>query len=171
MTREEARALTNIILSFATEPELEVNVVAGRRAHLRFARNLASTSGVSETVHIGVTAWKGKRKASVSAAITSAPSSERDAALRNLVSEAEALAALSPEDPEYLPPLGPQKYLDVNAYDAATAEMSPAVRAKTVADAIAQAKNKKLIAAGIFRNSGLVHVMANKAGLFAYFPS
>ena len=171
MTRDEARALTNLLLSFATGPELEVNVVAGRRAHLRFARNVASTSGVSDVINIGVTAWKGKRKASASAAITAVPGSERDAVLRHLVAEAEALAALSPGDPEYIPPLGPQKYLEVNAYDAATAEMSPAARAKTVADAIAQARSKKLVAAGIFRNAALVHVMANKAGLFAYFPS
>jgi predicted Zn-dependent protease len=171
MDRDEARALTRKILSFASVLELEVELLAGRRAHLRFARNAASTSGPSEETAIGVTAWKGKRKASVSATLSVAPGSGWEDALRKLVSEAEALAALSPEDPEYMPLLGTQKYLDVNAWDRSTAELSPAERAKSVGDAIAYARGRNLVAAGIFRNSGLVQALANSAGLFAYFPS
>lgn len=168
MTLDEARTLTKKILSFATVPEVDISVVAGRRAHLRFARNAASTSGVSESTTINVTAWKGKRKASVSASL--AAGSGQESALRNLAAEAEALAALSPEDQEYLPLLGPQKYLESNAYDRSTAELPAAARAKAVGEAIAHAKSKKLVAAGIFRNSGVTHVLANSAGLFAYFP-
>ena len=169
MTQEDARSLTKKILSFATVSEVEVALVYGRRAHLRFARNAASTSGISESTTIGITAWKGKRKATVSA--TMSPATTSDATLRPLVSEAEALAALSPEDQEYLPLLAPQKYLDVNAYDPTTAEMPAAARAKAVAEAISHAKGQKLVVAGIFRNSGLAHALANSAGLFAYFPS
>ena len=80
------------------------------------------------------------------------------------------LAAFSPEDPEYLPPLGPQNYLEPKAYDTATAEMPAAARAQMVAEAIAAAKNSQLVAAGIYRNSGVVQVLANSAGLFGYFP-
>ncbi len=170
ITRDDARALTRKILSFATVEEMEVSVILGRRAHLRFARNGASTSGVADSTTIGVTAWKGKRKASVSASISVASASNIDSTLRRLVADAEALAKLSPEDPEYMPPLGPQDYLDVSAYDAATADMPAAARAKSVAEALAEAKNKKLVAAGIFRNSGVVRVLANAAGLFGYFP-
>jgi predicted Zn-dependent protease len=80
------------------------------------------------------------------------------------------LAAFSPEDPEYLPPLGPQTYLEPKAYDTATAEMPAAARAQVVAEAIAAAKGAQLVAAGIYRNSGVVQVLANSAGLFGYFP-
>lgn len=169
MTPEQARALTKKILSFASASEIEIGIISGRRAHLRFARNGASTSGVADSTAVGITAWKGKRKASVSASLAAEDASEAD--LKKLVSEAEALAALSPEDQEYVPLLGPQQYLEVNAYDRATAEMSAAARAKAVGDAIAQAKSKKLVAAGIFRNSSVVRVLANSGGLFAYFPA
>jgi hypothetical protein len=66
ITRQQARDLTSRILSFATLPELEVSVVSGHRAHVRFARNAASTSGASDVTTLSITAWKGKRKASVS---------------------------------------------------------------------------------------------------------
>ncbi len=166
MTRSEAEALVKKILGFGRVKELEVQITAGRRAHLRFARNAATTSGVSDTDVVSVTAWQGKRKAAVSAAGAAGDG----AALRRLVQDAEDLARLSPEDPEYQPLLGPQQYLEVNAYDAATAEMPAAARAKAVAAAIAHAKAQRTVAAGIFRNSGVVHVLGNSAGLFAYFP-
>jgi len=167
MTRDQAAALTRKLLSFATVPEIEVSIDVGRRAHLRFARNAASTSGLSDSTTVSVTAWRGKRKASVSAAVTASD----EPALRNLVAEAETLASLSPEDREYQPLLPPQQYLEVNAYDAATAGMSPAARAQAVGEAIAYAKSRKVVIAGIFRNSGITRVLANSAGLFAWFPS
>ncbi len=170
MTRDEAQQLTKRILSFATVREIQVSVVAGRRSHLRFARNSPTTSGTSDSTAITVIVWKGKRKASASATL-SARGGSADSALRALVAEAETLAALSPEDPEYMPLLGPQEYLEVKAYDAETAEMPAAARAKAVGEALAVARRKQLVAAGILRNYGVYHALANSAGLFAYFPS
>lgn len=167
MTRDEAAALTKKILGYSKAKEVEVQLESARRAHLRFARNTTSTSGVSEATTVRVTAWQGKRKATASATVT--PRDE--AGLRKLLEEAEELARLSPEDREYLPLLGSQKYLDVNAYDAATAELPAAARAKAVGEAIAYARSQKVVVAGIFRNAGVTHVLANSAGLFAWFPS
>ena len=59
ITRQQARDLTSKILSFATVPEIEVGIVSGHRAHLRFARNAATTSGVSDVTTLNITAWKG----------------------------------------------------------------------------------------------------------------
>lgn len=167
MTRDEAAALAKKILGWAKVKEVEVEITSGRRAHLRFARNQASTSGVTETTAVRVTAWQGRRRAAVSA--TAAPGD--GAALRKLVEQAEFLAVLSPEDREYLPLLGEQQYVEVNAWDAATAEMPAAARARAVAGAIDQARSQKVVAAGIFRNAAVTRVVANSAGLFAFFPS
>jgi len=170
MTRQEAQALAGRILSFATLPEVEVSIEVARRAHLRFARNAASTSGVSQSMTVRVEAWRGKRKAAVSAGMNLA-ASDRDQGLRELVAQAEALAALSPEDREYLPLLGPQKYLEVSAYDAATADMPAAARAKAVGEAITAAQARNVVIGGILRNSAISQVLANSKGLFAHFPS
>src|SRR5258706_2018610 len=48
--------------------------------------------------------------------------------------------------------------------------MPAAARAQVVAEAIGTAKSAQLVAAGIYRNSGVVQVLANSAGLFGYFP-
>jgi predicted Zn-dependent protease len=167
MTDQEARALSQKILGFAQAKDVEVQIDAGRRAHVRFARNAASTSGVTETTVVRVTAWRGKRRATASASVT--PRDE--ASLRRVVEQAEELARLSPEDREHVPLLGSQKYLEVNAWDAATSELTAGARAKAVAEAIGLAKTQRVVVAGIFRNSGVVRVLANSAGLFACFPS
>ena len=169
MTYDDARNLTKKILSFATVKEAQVRVELVRQASLRFARNAVSTSGASESTTVTVTAWKGTRKASAAAAMA-LPGAD-DSTLRRLVAEAEELAGLSPEDPEHVELLGEQKYLEVNAYDRTTAEMPAAARAKAVGDAIGYAKSRKVIAAGFYQNSTTTQVLANSAGLFAYFPS
>jgi len=169
MTYDEARSLTQKILASAKAGEVELRLELARSAHLRFARNAATTSGATQQTTASVTAWKGKRKASVSATIGLAEGGA-EAALKKLVAEAEELAALSPEDPEYLPLLGPQSYLEVKAYDRATAELPAAARARAAGDALRLSRRRNVMAAGFFQNRGVVHVLANSAGLFAYFP-
>ena len=77
---------------------------------------------------------------------------------------------MSPEDPEYMPLLGPQEYIEVDAFDNNTAEMPAAARAESVAQAIAQAKGKKVVAAGFFENRSDLEVLANSAGSVRLFP-
>ncbi len=171
MTRDQARVLSKKILSFARVPELHVTLGTTRRGYLRFARNAATTSGVVDSATVGVTAWKGKRKASLSATVDLSPAGIDETALKRLVAGAEELAAISPEDREYVPLLGPQEYLEVDAYDASSANLTAKRRAQAAGEAIGYAKSKKVVAAGFFENRDAVSVMANSNGLFSYFPS
>lgn len=170
MTREQAQALTKKVLEAAKVPEVAIELVARRHGFLRFARNAPTTSGFTHTGSADVTAWKGKRKASVSASVNLADPAEAEATLKGLVKEAEELAALSPEDREYMPLLGPQEYVEVAGFDEATAGLPAAQRTKAVADAIETAKKQKVIAAGFFENVAETSIMANTAKLFAYYP-
>jgi len=171
MTREQAQALTKKALSFAGVPEVVIAMGINSHGFLRFAGNAATTSGQTRSAGVSVTAWKGKRSGSVSASVDLWDSAAAEAALKKLVADAEALAALSPEDPEYVPLLGPQEYAAVDAFDSRSAELPAAARAEAVSRAIGQAKSKKVVAAGFFENRGDTLVLANSAGLFAYFPS
>jgi predicted Zn-dependent protease len=171
MTREQAQALTKKALAAAKVPEVSIGISINSHGFLRFAGNAVTTSGQTQSASVQITAWKGKRSGTVSASIDLWDASAAEAALKKLVADAEALAALSPEDPEYVPLLGSQKYIDVDAFDKASAEMSAGARAASVAQAIAQAKSKKVVAAGFFENRSDVQVLANSADLFAYFPS
>jgi predicted Zn-dependent protease len=171
MTREQAQALTKKALSFAKVPEVAISIDITSHGFLRFAGNAATTSGRTQSASVVVSAWKGKRNGTVSASVDLWDSAAAEAALKKLVADAEALAALSPEDPEYVPLLGPQEYAEVDAYDERSAGMPAAARADAVSQAIAQAKSKKIVAAGFFENRSDTSVSANSAGLFAYFPS
>jgi predicted Zn-dependent protease len=171
MTREQAQALTRKALSFAKVPEVSVAISVRSHGFLRFAGNAVTTSGQTQSASVSIRAWKGKRSGAVSASIDLWDNAAAEAALKKLVAEAEALAALSPEDPEYVPLLGPQKYIEVDALDSSSATMPAAARAAAASQAIAQAKNRKVVAAGFFENRSDVEVLANSADLFAYFPS
>ena len=167
MTSEEARELTQKALE-AAEGEASIELSEVRHGFLRFAGNAPTTSGLTQSGAAVVTAWKGKRKASVSGAVDLANSSEAGAELARLLDEAKALAAISPEDREHMPLLGPQEYTEVRAYDPETGEMPAKRRTAAVADAIAVAKKQKVFSAGFFENQGFDRALANSAGLFAY---
>jgi predicted Zn-dependent protease len=88
--------------------------------------------------------------------------------LGRAVRHAEELAALTPEDPEYVEPLGPQNYPEIAAFDEATTgarseQLLPALRSS-----IEAATREKLNASGFFDVTTLAAAIANKKGLFGY---
>jgi hypothetical protein len=52
-----------------------------------------------------------------------------DASLERAVRQSEALAKLAPDDPESMPPLGPQQYENVTTYFDSTGNLGPDGRA------------------------------------------
>ena len=171
MTRDEAQALTKKILGYATVPEAAVSVRVTRSGFLRFARNQATTAGQTESASVDFTAWKGKRGASVQGTVEVLGDRLDETALKKIVADAEALAAISPEDREYMPLPGPQKYLEVDAFDEAVASAGPKMRAERAGDAIQYAKDNKIEAAGFLDQRLSYHALANTNELFAYHPS
>src|SRR5262249_2768103 len=89
-------------------------------------------------------------------------------ALRTLVERTALLARLSPEDPELMPPLPPQRYAPAApAWDAATAALDAKARADAIVPAIAAADERKLELAGVYRHSASRVMLGNSAGLLA----
>ena len=171
MTGDQARELTKSALKGAEVPEVEITLSDRRHGFLRFARNAPTTSGLTRVGEASVTAWKGKRKATVEGSVDLGNPTNVRAELRVLMAQAEELAAISPEDRQYMPLLGPQEYLEVNAFDSETGDLAAKRRARSVADAITEAKQRKVIAAGFFENSANEYAVANSAGLFGYHRS
>ena len=161
LTQEDARALARRVLSMATG-DASVVLNGGRQAHLRFAANTVTTSGDADDLEVTVTAYDGKRRATVGANQTD------DATLRRLVEQAERLAKLAPEDPEHLPLLGPQEYTATPAWVEATANLPAKARSEAAGRAIREATARKLVGAGFYRNSGGFRALANSKNLFAY---
>lgn len=162
LSQTEAKQLITRILSFSQAGDCEVTVGAVESANTRFARNSITTSGRASSIALRISSTQGTKTGSIATNETS------DAALRAAVARSEELAAFAPPDPEYMEPIGPQKYPDISSYDPATAaagakEMLPGVRA-----AIEGAEGKGLTAAGFFEREAAALAVGNKRGNFGY---
>lgn len=160
--RAEAEAIAQKALSFATADETRVIINSGARSNTRFAVNQVSTAGDATNTTVSVRSAFGSRSA------VATTNRLDEAALREVVRNAEALAKLSPEDPEAMPELGPQQYLAEKGWSEATAQLDPAARAAAVKQVCDAAAAEGLVATGFLDSVGGAQVIANSKGLFAY---
>src|SRR5215472_8651380 len=112
LTREEAQRLTEKALSYSKLPDCTVWLGNSEDVFIRFANNGITTSGyrIGQSVNISATT-DDRRSGSASVSEFTAE------ALRRGIEQAESLARISQPDPEYMPPLGPQKYPALNNFD------------------------------------------------------
>jgi predicted Zn-dependent protease len=166
LTRQDAKNLADKVLGYAKLPGCAVYVRASENVFIRFANNGITTSGYTLDQSVGISSTTEDRRSG------SATVSEwSDDALRDGVALAERLARVSQPNPEYMPPLGPQKYPELANFDTATnAARGDALigHVKAVIDA---ARGSLLTAAGFVQRSANWVAVANKAGLFGYHAS
>ncbi|MCH9684763.1 MAG: TldD/PmbA family protein [Deltaproteobacteria bacterium] len=162
LSRSKAKRLVDDVLAEASFGDLRVHITSSERGHLRYGAGRPTTSGDVDGVSVAVTASKDGRTATVTGSRTDKP------AIAELVRRAEGLSALSPEDPEYMPPLGASKLPRVSAEDKAVAGLSSAKRAELVGRAIGRAEGDGVSAAGILEHQRRTTVVATRAGLFAH---
>jgi len=166
LTKEQAKALLSKILSFSKADECEVNISGSDGGNVRYARNTVSTSGGISTTSLQVASAFGKKLGIATL------NEYDDQSLEKAVRRSEELAKLAPENPEYVPFLGPQEYgQDSNTFSAVTAAAGPKERADAVAESLNVSKAAKLNAAGFIENSSGYRAMMNSKGLFAYQTS
>jgi len=163
MGREQAQALMAKIVKMSKADEISVKINSGYQADVRFAANQMSTAGGVINSTVGVQSTFGKKHA---AAVTNYLSDE---SLQRTVEESEALAKLSPDDPEAMPALGPQTYVPVNGYFDSTANLTPTDRARAALTALEPARKAgDLKAAGFIVVNAGANAIGNGKGLFAY---
>ena len=145
---------------------LSATLASSWNANIRFAANQISTVGSIENADLTVESWIGNRHASVRTNDLS------DESLEQVVRQSEALARLSPADPENLPLLGAQAYKPVDAQFDSTDNSTPEdrVRAALTALKLARSSTDIDVAGFLVSGSDAVGVM-NTAGLFAYHAS
>ncbi|MEO5904831.1 MAG: TldD/PmbA family protein [Gemmatimonadaceae bacterium] len=166
MSREECEALVKKIVGFSKADEVSVNVNSGYQTDVRFAANQMSTAGGVMTGGIGVQSTIGKKHA------VATTNDLSDESLKATVEKSEALARLSPDDPESLPGLPLQTYLPVNGYFESTANLTPEARAQAALTALAPARKAgDLTAAGFIQVNANAGALGNSKGLFAYARS
>src|SRR5687768_7000676 len=140
---EVATQIVALVKQHAPQAEGRANVSFGRSNQTRFAANEITTAGDVEVTRIGVTVARGKRHA------TATNNRLEPSALTELVKRAAAMAALAPEDPEWMGVLGPQTLrTPAGAFDTATFALSSEVRAEAAKKVIGAADAKGVVAAG-----------------------
>jgi predicted Zn-dependent protease len=163
MPREQAQALIEKVVKMSKADEISVNVNSGYQADVRFAANQMSTSGGVVNGQVAIQSTFGKKHA---AAVTNDLSDE---SLRRAVTQSEALAKLSPDDPETMPGLPKQTYVPVNGYFDSTANLTPEDRARAALTALEPARKAgDLKAAGFIVVNAGANALGNGKGLFAY---
>lgn len=165
LSKDEAQALLKKVIALSKAETCEANLNGNTNGNIRTARNSVTTSGVQDDLQLVVQSSYGKR------AGTTTINELDDASLEKAVRRSEELAKLAPENPEFMPPLEPQQYVDAPGWVDATARISPDFRAKGAADSINPSKEKKLVAAGFLQDFYGFQAMMNSKGLFAYYPS
>jgi predicted Zn-dependent protease len=163
LTRVDAEALAKRILAFATADETEVSINSNARANTRFAVNQISTAGDDTDTTVVIRSTFGKRSASVTTNKTD------DATLAAAVKNAEALARLSPENPEFMPALGPQTYPPFREHTVHFP--TPAERAAAVKAVTDRARAAGFVATGYIEANTGTRALANSKGLFAFDQS
>lgn len=162
MSKSDAEALTKKVLSYVTVDAARVSVSSGALANSRFAVNQISTAGDNFQTNVTVRATVGKRSA------TASGNRLDEESLKALVKKAEALARLSPEDPEAMPELGPQTYRESPGWSDQTASLDPAGRASAIQKITSQAEKAGLVSTGYLEVTAGANAIASSNGMFAW---
>jgi predicted Zn-dependent protease len=165
LTEQQARQLIDKLLSYSKADDIQITITGSRGGNIRYARNTVTTTGQTENLQVSVSSVFGKRTGSASGNETD------DASLKRLVEVSEEIARLAPENPEYMPMLGPQQYQPSKTYSDDLAGMNPEMRAKAAFDSISAAVKGKHVSAGYLEDETGFIAIGNSKGLFAYNKS
>jgi len=163
LSADESRQLCDKILGLARADHTRINITSGIQGFTRTAINRITTAGETNNVTVRITSIFGKRVASVDT------NRLDDAALERAVRDAEALAKIAPENPEYLPELAEQKYMPVDGYYASTGDLTTESRARAASLGIKAADASKFVAAGFIDVAAGSQAVATSNRLFGYY--
>ena len=166
LSRAEAQAIVEQVVKMSKADSINVSVGTGWTSNVRFADNQMSTAGSVVDAGVAVQSSFGPKHAVVTTNDLS------EASLRRCVEQSERLARLAPDDPEAMPELEPQRYVDVKGYIDTTANIQAAERAQAALTALAPARKAGDIkAAGYLVVGAGCNALGNNKGMFAYHPS
>lgn len=164
-SQNEFQKVADILLKASRADDTFVSFSDSQSATLRFANNQVVQNVSIRRPSVSVRVAYGQK---VGRASTNRLDSD---SLRQLVRRAEEIAALAPEDPEFLPSLPRQPYASVPCFYDATAAATPIEQAKRTQPVIALCEKNGLTAAGTMTNSATARGIAASSGLFGYEQS
>ena len=161
LDEQQLSAAMQRALAFSSADQTEVVVQGEEAALTRYANNIIHQSVSSEDATLSVRAVLGQQ---IGVATTNRLDDE---SLQAVVARASEIARHQPPNPDFKSLPGRQPILDTPAYDEATRQASPILRAKAVSKVIARAKQDSLGCAGAFATSYRWLGVANSLGVHA----
>jgi len=164
--REEIKELIDRILAKTSAEHVDIEFGYGSNLATRFGDNAITQnmSGKEEILRL-VTAFGKKHGSSITNKMD-------DASIEKLVTRAEGIAKTSPEDPEYMPPIEPQKYPEVpKRFYQDVVDITPQQLAAEIRKTIDTAKGDGYNASGLFETNHTIKAIANNRGMFAFDQS
>jgi predicted Zn-dependent protease len=156
------RRVAETVLSASTADDTFVSFSDSEDSTLRFANNQVVQNVSVRSPSVRVSAAFGLK-------VGSARTNRLDTdSLKEAVRQAERIARVVPDDPEHLPSLDPQRYVEVPTYRESTASTTPADLAKRTKPVIDRCMQYDLAGAGIMRNRVSVKGVAASSGLFGF---
>ncbi len=143
--------------------EIEMMLESALDENLRFGNNELGQSQFSTSHTLSVRVASNKKQARTTTGRLDKSFVEKT------VEKAIAQSKVAPEDPDYLPMLGPQKYREVNRYHERTIQAPAEEKAGYVGSAIDLAKKNHLLASGVLGTNAYQALMLNTAGLEASY--
>src|SRR6185503_4713407 len=162
ISEAEAKGITQKVLALSKAESCIATLSGHERGNVRFALNSATTSGFQDGLSLSVESNFGKRSGSAST------NEFDDRAIEATVRKAEENARLAPENQEFLPPLGPQKYLESRTFYESTAGARPEKLAALCGPVVQEADRSKVTAAGFLEAGAGCEALATSNGLFVF---
>jgi predicted Zn-dependent protease len=158
-SKDAGEAIVDQVLAMSRAEDVFVTLTATQATHLRFARNAVSANGEQSDLVVTIESSFGRRSAST------AVNQLDERTLAEAVARSEQMARLAPEDPEHMPGLGPQSYVEVPAYDENALEAGAAEMTRGTAGCIERARARGLTAAGYSQVDATAVWIGNRRGL------
>ena len=159
LSEQEARAILEKALKLSKAESCEANLSVSAGGNIRFARSTVTTAGAASDRALVVQSNFGQRSG------TATINQLDDASIERVVRRSEELARLAPADPEFMPPLPQQQYVETKAFFDSTAAISPEYRAQAAAQSLAAARDRDCSTAGFLQDGASWSAMMNSAGL------
>ena len=164
LSEKEAERIVEQVIGKAKADHVTVSIEEEESALTRFANNVITQNVASVDLTIRIDAAFGQQHGAATV------NAGDRAALADALSRAEAIARLSPADPEYMAPPAPPAtpFPAIAVFDAATAGANPELRANGARTAIQACEREGATGAGFVSNRGTARAIGNNAGLFVH---
>ena len=151
---------------FSKAEACEANLNGNTGGNIRYARNTrVDQRARTDDMTLAVQSSFGKRSG------TATINEFDDASLEKAVRRSEELARLAPENPEFMPPLGPQQYVDAQGLVRRHRRRSrPSTAPRRPATASARRRRRSCVAAGFLEDAPASQAMPNSQGPVRLLP-